>query len=118
MNTDRFNLEEYFRGLAREEAERVYEEMKVAPPRLCDDVAEDYRRRIGRIMAKKFVSVGEAALLLNCSDSYIRKLVKRAQKRESKYPVPFTDLDGHVVFELGKLLAWAEQSKPKLRAVG
>jgi len=115
MNTDRFDLEDYFRGLAREEAARVYEGLKGAPPP-GDGEADDYRRRLGRVLAKKFVSVGEAALLLSCSDSYIRKLVKRAQKRESRYPIPFTDLDGHVVFELAKLLEWAQQSKPKRRA--
>lgn len=117
MTTDRFDLEHYFRRLAREEAARVYEDLKGAPPP-SDGEAEDYRRRLGRVLAKKFVSVGEAALLLNCSDSYLRKLVKRAQKRETKYPIPFTDLDGHVVFELGKLLEWAEQAKPKRRAAG
>lgn len=117
MNTDQFDLEDYFRSLAREEAARVYEALKGAPPP-SDAEAADYRRRVERVLAKKFVSIGEAALLLNCSDSYIRKLVKRAQKRESKYPIPFTDLDGHVVFELGRLLDWADQSKPKRRADG
>jgi hypothetical protein len=81
-----------------------------------DAQADDYRGRLNRILAKKYVSIGEVALLLNCSDSYVRKLVKRAQKKESRHPIPFADLDGHIVFELSKLLEWVEQPKHRLRA--
>jgi hypothetical protein len=118
MQTERIDLESYFRGVAREVAERVYEENREGATPTGDALADDHRRRLERIMAKKFVSVGEAALLLNCSDSYLRKLVKRAQKKETRHPIPFTDLDGHVVFDLSKLLAWAEQPKPRRRAAG
>lgn len=113
---ERIDLDSYFRSLAREEAERVFEiRGKATVPRM-DAQADDYRARLNRIMAKKYVSIGEVALLLNCSDSYVRKLVKRAQKKESRHPIPFTDLDGHIVFELSKLLEWVEQPKPKQRA--
>jgi hypothetical protein len=118
VETERIDLESYFRVVAREVAERVYEERRKGTPPGGDALADDHRRRLGRIMAKRYVSVGEAALLLSCSDSYLRKLVKRAQKKESRHPIPFTDLDGHVVFELSKLLAWAEQPKPKRWAAG
>lgn len=116
MGMEGINLEAYLRDIAREEAERVFEDRWEGAITKGDAEADDYRCRLNRIMAKRYVTVGEAALLLNCSDSYVRKLVKRAQKKETRYPVPFTDLDGHFVFDLSKLLDWAEQSKPKLRA--
>jgi hypothetical protein len=115
MSLERIDLDSYFRTLAREEAERVFEvKGKTLVPHE-DAQADDYRIRLSRILAKKYVSIGEVALLLNCSDSYVRKLVKRAQKKESRHPVPFIDLDGHIVFELSKLLQWVEQPKPKQR---
>lgn len=116
MGSERVDLESYFRGVAREVAERVYEEKREGTTPNGDALANDHRCRLERIMAKRYVSVGEAALLLSCSDSYLRKLVKRAQKKETRHPIPFTDLDGHVVFELCKLLTWAEQPKTRLRA--
>ena len=110
------NLEAYFRAIAREEAERVYEEKREVTVPSGDSEVGDYRRRIDTIMVKKYISVGEVAFLLNCSDSYVRKLIKRAQKKETRHPIPFTDLDGHVVFELSRLLEWAEMPKSKFRA--
>ena len=118
MGTEQIDLESYFSALAREVAERVFEEKRGGAPPSGGALADDHRCRLERIMAKLYVSVGEAALLLNCSDSYLRKLVKRAQKKETRHPIPFTDLDCHVVFELSKLLAWAEQPKPGRRASG
>jgi Helix-turn-helix domain len=113
---ERVDLDSYFRSLAREEAERVFEIKGKATAPHVDAQADDYRGRLNRILAKKYVSIGEVALLLNCSDSYVRKLVKRAQKKESRHPIPFADLDGHIVFELSKLLEWVEQPKHRLRA--
>ena len=118
METERIDFESYFRGVAREVAERVYEEKREGATPTKDALADDHHSRLERILAKRYVSVGEAALLLSCSDSYLRKLVKRAQKKETRHPIPFTDLDGHVVFELCKLLAWAEQPKPRRGAAG
>lgn len=115
MSLEQINLDSYFRGLAREEAERVFEVKGKTLVSHEDAQADDHRRCLSRILAKKYVSIGEVALLLNCSDSYVRKLVKRAQKKESRHPIPFTDLDGHIVFELSKLLEWVEQPKPKQR---
>jgi Helix-turn-helix domain len=71
-----------------------------------------------RIMCKEFVSIKEAALLLNCSDGHIRNLVRKAQYGKASNPIPFLDLDGVTVFPRVKLLEWAEQPKRKLRAVG
>ncbi len=70
-----------------------------------------------RIMVKEFVSVREAALLLNCSDGHVRNLVNKAQRGKASYPIPFLDLDGVTVFSRAKLLEWAAQPKRKLRAV-
>jgi hypothetical protein len=70
-----------------------------------------------RIMVKEFVSVREAALLLNCSDGHVRNLVNKAQRGKAPYPIPFLDLDGVTVFSRAKLWEWAAQPKRKLRAV-
>ena len=70
-----------------------------------------------RIMVKEFVSVREAALLLNCSDGHVRNLVNKAQKGKAACPIPFLDLDGVTVFPRTRLLEWAAQPKRKLRAV-
>jgi hypothetical protein len=83
-----------------------------------DAASEELRARLARIRAKEFISVGEAALLLSCSDGHVRNLVKRAKKRETDCPIPFRDLDGIVVFKIDDLLAWSEQPKTKVRRAG
>ena len=86
------------------------------PPReQPDEAVLEMRRKLALIHAKERISVGEAALLLNCSDGHVRNLVKRAKKRHSKHPIPYCDLDGVTVFDRVALLAWADgrSSKPQ-----
>ena len=60
------------------------------------------------IKAKEHITVKETALLLSCSESHIRKLVKLALKGKSRRrPIPFVDLEGVTVFPLADLLEWA-----------
>lgn len=77
-------------------------------PEQPDEAVSEMRRKLALIHAKERISVGEAALLLNCSDGHIRNLVKRAKKRHSKHPIPYCDLDGVTVFDRVALLAWAD----------
>jgi len=71
------------------------------------------RRRLARIEAKEHISVGEAALLLSCSDGHIRNLVQRAIDETTEHPIPFRDLDGVVVFPIHELLEWTRTHKRK-----
>ena len=81
------------------------------------DEAEDYRRRMAAINAKEFLTAKEAALLLGCSDSHLRNLIREAKKGRKRYPVPFRDLDGVITFPREELLRWSAEPKQKLRAV-
>jgi hypothetical protein len=65
------------------------------------------REQLALIKAKEHVTVKEAALLLSCSESHIRKLVARTRKGKTRRPIPFVDMEGLTVFPLGILLAWA-----------
>ncbi len=89
--------------------------LEFPPPEQPDAAVSEMRRKLALIHAKERISVGEAALLLNCSDGHIRNLVKRAKKRHSKYPIPYCDLGGVTVFDRVALLAWADgkSSKPQ-----
>lgn len=82
-----------------------------------DAGAAELNTRLSRIRAKDFISTGEVALLLSCSDGHVRNLVKRARKSDTRFPIPFRDLDGVVVFKLDELLAWSEIPKAKLKAL-
>ena len=77
-----------------------------------DDKSAKLREQLTFIKAKEHITVREAALLMSCSDSHIRKLVMLARKRKTARPVPFVELEGMTVFPLGELLNWA---KPQTR---
>ena len=77
---------------------------KVQPP---DDASAKLREHLTLIKAKEHITVREAALLMSCSDSHIRKLVALARKRKTGRPIPFVDLEGVTVFPLTTLLEWA-----------
>ncbi|MDQ3804541.1 MAG: helix-turn-helix domain-containing protein [Acidobacteriota bacterium] len=99
-------------------AERVKQKLLLdfPPPEQPDEEVLEMRRKLARIHEKERISVGEAALLLNCSDGHIRNLVKRAKKRHSKNPIPYCDLDGVTVFGREALLAWADSRSGQPRA--
>ena len=74
---------------------------------LADDASAKLREQIALIKAKENITVKEAALLLSCSESHIRKLVMLARKGKSSRPIPYVDVDGVRVFPLCALLDWA-----------
>ena len=84
----------------------------ISDNRVPDGHSEGLRRQIALIKSKEHITVKEAALLMSCSDSHIRKMVTLARKRKSTRPIPFVELEGMTVFPLADLLAWA---KPQTR---
>jgi len=65
------------------------------------------RDRLALIKAKEHITVKEAALLLSCSQSHIRKLVMLARKGKARRPVPYVDMEGVTIFPRESLLDWA-----------
>src|SRR5258708_34664800 len=72
-----------------------------------DDVSAKLREQLTFIKAKEHITVREAALLMSCSESHIRKLVMLARKRKSHRPIPFVDMEGVTIFPRESLLDWA-----------
>jgi hypothetical protein len=81
-----------------------------------DDASAKLREQIAFIKAKEHVTVKEAALLLSCSESHIRKLVMLARKGKTRRPVPYVDMEGVTVFPRRILLDWASPT-PQLQVV-
>jgi hypothetical protein len=96
--------------LIDEIAEQVKQKLALAlpPPEQPDEAALEIRRKLALINAKERIKLGEAALLLSCSEGHLRNLVRRAKKRHAKYPIPYCNLDGVTVFNRAALLEWAE----------
>jgi hypothetical protein len=78
-----------------------------APLPPVDETSASLRRQFELIRVKEHVTVKEAALLLSCSDSHIRKLVMMARKGKARRPIPYVDMEGVTVFPREILLAWA-----------
>lgn len=72
-----------------------------------DDAPATLRQQLAFIKAKGHVTVKEAALLLSCSESHIRKLVMLARKGKTHRPVPYVDIEGITIFSRESLLEWA-----------
>lgn len=72
-----------------------------------DDAPAKLRQQLALIKAKEHVTVKEAALLLSCSESHIRKLVMLARKGKSCRPIPYVDMEGLTIFPRESLLNWA-----------
>lgn len=72
-----------------------------------DDAPAKLRDQLALIKAKEHVTVKEAALLLSCSQSHIRKLVMLARKGKTRRPVPYVDMEGVTIFPRESLLDWA-----------
>jgi len=79
----------------------------IAAVQLPDDRSAKLREQLAFIKAKEHVTVKEAALLLSCSESHIRKLVMLARKGKTRRPVPYIDLEGVIIFPREILLDWA-----------
>ena len=71
------------------------------------DEASKLREQLAFIKAKEHVTVKEAALLLSCSESHIRKLVMLARKGKTRRPIPYVDMEGVTIFPRESLLNWA-----------
>lgn len=98
-------------------AEEVFKEMSqdyIGQSRVTEDASAKLREQLALIKAKERVTVKEAALLLSCSESHIRKLVKLALKGKSRRPIPFVNLEGVTVFPLLALLEWASPQQPQV----
>jgi len=81
-----------------------------------DEAAARLREQLALIKAKEHATVKEAALLLSCSESHIRKLLMLARKGKTRRPIPFVDMEGVTVFPVGILLDWASPL-PQLQVV-
>lgn len=78
-----------------------------ASAHVSNDAPGKLREQLAFIKAKEHVTVKEAALLLSCSESHIRKLVTLARKGKSRRPVPYVDMEGVTIFPRESLLNWA-----------
>lgn len=94
------------RKIFHETAENV---LSIQP---SSDASLKLRDQLSFIKAKEHITVREAALLMSCSDSHIRKLVMLARKTKTARPIPFVELEGMTVFPLADFLNWA---KPQAR---
>jgi hypothetical protein len=106
-------LSERMKEIARE----VFQEIThahVVHSRITDDAPAKLREQLAFIKAKEHVTVKEAALLLSCSESHVRKLVKLARKGKSCHPIPFVHMEGVTVFPVCNLLDWA---RPKQKGL-
>jgi hypothetical protein len=79
---------------------------------VSDDAPAKLREQLAFIKAKEHVTVKEAALLLSCSESHIRKLVMLARKGKTRRPVPYVDMEGVTIFPRESLLNWARPTPP------
>src|SRR2546421_4973829 len=99
-------LSERMKEIAREVFREIAPDYIGQAP-TSDDAPAKLREQIALIKAKEHVTVKEAALLLSCSESHVRKLVKLARKGKSRRPIPFVDMEGVTVFPLCELSEWA-----------
>jgi hypothetical protein len=101
----------------KETAREVFQEFAhdfMAQHGSSDDAPGKLREQLALIKSKERVTVKEAALLLSCSESHVRKLVKLALKGKSRRPIPSVDMEGVTVFPLHDLLEWASpQQQPQ-----
>jgi hypothetical protein len=88
------------------------EAISTVPSEAQDSEAMKLKAQLQLIAAKEFLTINEAALLLSCSASHVRNLIKKARMRKTRRPIPFRDLDGVIVFQQVELLAWSESLKP------
>ncbi|MBI3654153.1 MAG: helix-turn-helix domain-containing protein [Acidobacteria bacterium] len=102
-------LVEFYEGIIEKALRRVLDERHALFPATDPELAG----QIARINAKPNITVLEAALLLNCSDSHLYAKIKAAKRKTTGYPIPFLDLDGVYVFPRERLIEWAESEKER-----
>src|SRR2546421_9368175 len=92
-------LSERMKEIAREVFREIAPDYIGQAP-TSDDAPAKLRTQLALIKAKEHVTVKEAALLLSCSESHVRKLIRLARKGKSRRPIPFVDMEGVTVFPL------------------
>jgi hypothetical protein len=106
------------RGRMRAIAREVFQEVAhdyLGQTHAADDAAARLREQIALIKDNENITIKEAALLLSCSESHIRKLIKLAVKGKSRHPIPAVPMEGVTIFPLRDLLDWAS---PKPQSEG
>lgn len=78
--------------------------------------SHEFQQRLALIKVKEHITVREAAILLSCSESHIRKLIRLARKNKTPRPIPYVDMEGVTVFPREALQSWASP-KPQLQIV-
>jgi len=107
--TDNLHIEiprSVIEGIARQVFEESFAQLKPQ-----DEEAEKIARSLVQINAKQFITIPELAYLFGCSRGYVDTLLEKAEHGTTEYPIPFCSLDGLIVFDRLKVLAWAEESK-------
>lgn len=99
-------LSERMRDIAREVFQEVAHDY-LGGSGVTEGAPAKLREQLALIKSKERVTVKEAALLLSCSESHVRKLVRLARKGKSRRPIPSVDMEGVTVFPLNDLLEWA-----------
>ncbi|HEV7892355.1 MAG TPA: helix-turn-helix domain-containing protein [Pyrinomonadaceae bacterium] len=108
-------LDERIREIARAVFQEAARDLTGQTDLTDGDGPAKLREQLARIKAKERVTVKEAALLLSCSESHVRKLVRLARKGKSHRPIPFVDMEGVTVFPFSELSEWASP-EPKRQA--
>jgi hypothetical protein len=93
----------------------VVAEAQAGKPDESDPPAK-LREQLDLIKAKENATVKEAALLLSCSESHVRKMVRFARQKKSNNPIPFISMEGVTVLPVDALLAWASP-RPQVQAL-
>lgn len=104
------NLEaiiQFYESIFERALNRVLDERNARFPTVDPELAA----QIAKINAKVNITVPEAALLLNCSESHLYARIRVARGEDAVCPIPFLDLDGVYVFPRERLLEWAAQKK-------
>jgi len=76
----------------------------------------ELQQKLALIKVKEHITIREAAILLSCSESHIRKLIRTARKNKTPKPIPYVDMEGVTVFPREALQSWASP-KPQLQIV-
>ena len=102
-------MAQFYEGIFEKVVRRILAEHNARFPSVDADLAT----LVAKINAKPNITVSEAALLLNCSESHLYTKITAARKKATKCPIPFLDLDGIYVFPRDKLIEWAEREKER-----
>lgn len=106
MSADKYllNLKELVFGWITE----YHEVQRAASPEAeAERRAAELRAQLIAIKAKEECSCGEAALLLNVSETKVRDYIKNTKKKRLHPPFPFTEYPGPIlVISVSELLAW------------